>query len=157
MRRTIRHLLVMLALVLTVPTAPFAKEPYDLAGLYAVDGQNPNGKPYSGTVEIVAKGETYMLHWILPTATGDEESYGVGFISHGQLVVAAGAPTPMGVMITSVVAYRLEKGMPTKGQWASPVSPGIYAETLKKLPKGHPVPTPQQQRTQPDKSKELSL
>lgn len=127
----------------------------ELVGTYKVEGQNAAGKTYTGTVEIVPQGSVFLLHWTL--GSGGEEVYGVGIVTHGLLVVAAGPPGPMGVMLSNVVAYTLTPGQPLTGVWSTPAGNGIMPETLTKLPAGHPAPAPQQQKAKPGRSKEQKL
>src|SRR5262249_40608246 len=110
-------------------------EDSDLVGSYRVEGVNPDGKAYQGTAEIRAQGDVFIVHWTLPA---QEESYGVGFVSHGMFVVAAGVPTSGGVALANVALYVVERGKPLVGEWSTPTGQGICSETLTKLPPGHP-------------------
>lgn len=136
--RLLHQTLVVGCCLLTAPASPLAQEHSDIPGVYVVEGTNANGEHYDGTVEIVAQGDTFIVHWAL---SNTEEAYGVGIMSHGQLVVAAGLMTPAGVMLSNVAAYTLRPGGPLVGEWAMPGIPGIYKETLTKLP-GHPRAAP---------------
>lgn len=128
-----RALLTMMLAGLLI-AAPRADDP--LAGVYRVDGTNASGKPYTGMVEIAQQGSVYILHWVM----GQEESYGVGFVSKGQLVVAAGPPTQVGVMLSNAAAYTIKKGQPLVGQWVMPGSTKVFQETLTKTEAKMPPP-----------------
>lgn len=170
-----RLLLVVIVLLLTGAPAPFAKSgtdradsardlatafalsanaraQSDIAGLYKVAGTYPTGQAYEGVVEIVAKegGAVYLLHWVIESA----EYVGIGFVSTGALIVAAGPIGPLGPMLANVASYTLQDGKPSEGLWAMPGGKKLYPENLSPLPKDHSMPAPQQQHATPDTSRQ---
>lgn len=134
-----RRLFLCLALTVAVTIVPRAATS-NLEGTYRVEGTNPDGKPYTALCEIRAQGSVFILHWTFPGS--QEEAYGVGIVSHGLLVVAAGPPTQMGVMLSNVAVYTVKRGKPLTGTWSTPEGKGLYEEVLTKLPKDHPQGTP---------------
>ena len=63
----------------------------DLSGVYACEGTNPDGSPYTAVVEIVKRQDTYLVRW---TQENDDQVMGVGIQQDGVLAVSyfGGAP-----------------------------------------------------------------
>lgn len=55
-----RTFLVALAMLFSFATVALAADP---AGSYEVEGKNPNGSKYEGTVTVTKTGETYHVVW----------------------------------------------------------------------------------------------
>lgn len=135
-------LLVMLNLAIKPTTAQInpGRDP-ELPGTYVCTGLSPEGKPYAGTVVIVAHSHgRFEVRWTFPDPNGgdDAEIGGIGIIVDGKFSVSYFAGYP------AIAVYSIEKADPLtlKGQWAIPPADGMYPETLTKLPPGHPRPAP---------------
>jgi len=96
--------------VATVPAEPGALAP----GRYQVDGRNPDGKPYRGTVTIAKDGKRYKLSWTI----GGSSYQGTGTIAGNLLTVDWGSETP--------VVYALAADGRLTGLWSA----GQGEETL---------------------------
>lgn len=129
--------IVLLALVAAITLTAPARAADSFAAVYTVVGANPNGKPYHGHCEILAQEAGYLLHWVLEQG---EEAWGMGFVSDGRLIVAAGAPTVAGVLLTNVAVYAKKKDT-LAGEWTTPQSKGIYKETLTRTAGAMPEPS----------------
>ena len=95
----------------------------DLSGLYACEGTNPDGSPYTAVVEIVKRQDTYLVRW---TQENDEQVMGVGIQQDGVLAVSyfGGAPA---IVVYSVAEGRLD------GQWTMGGAGRLFKETLTKV------------------------
>jgi hypothetical protein len=139
--RTIVALLSILVCLLVVPRAE-AKDlkPADVAGIYQCEGTNPEGKPYSGIVEVVSlpTGVVYA-RWTLESG---EQSFAVGLVRRGLLVLSyyGGAA---GTAVYELKDRRLD------GEWTAAGSGDIYRERLVKVPAGKPVVRPTPSRSAP--------
>lgn len=102
-----------------------------VAGVYLCEGNNPDGSPYVGVVEISALQDTFVVHWQL----GDQDDvFGVGIFRDGVLAVSyfGGAP--------AVAMYRPD-GDRLVGQWTIGGANGkIFGETLTRMKEGMPRP-----------------
>ena len=80
----------------------------DLSGVYACEGTNPDGSPYTAVVEIVKRQDTYLVRW---TQENDEQVMGVGIQQAGVLAVSyfGGAP--------AIVVYSVAAEGRLDGQW----------------------------------------
>lgn len=97
------------------PVAVAAPSDVDLAeGTYDVEGHNPDGGDYEGTVEIEKKGNGYQLSW----KVGDSSYEGSGQLEGNVLTVDWGSSTP--------VVYALAEDGSLAGLWAA----GKGTETL---------------------------
>ena len=113
-----------------------------VAGVYLCEGNNPDGSPYVGLVEISAIKDTYVVHWQL----GDQDDvFGVGIFRDGVLAVSyfGGAP--------AVAMYRPD-GDRLIGQWTIGGADGkVFGETLTRMKEGMPRPEVRRpERSQPD-------
>ena len=89
-----------------VPIATSASEPRTLRlGKYKVEGRNPNGTRYAGTVTITKHGKVYQLSW----AIGSTSYKGSGTLKDNLLIVNWGSPTP--------VIYALTDNGSLSGLW----------------------------------------
>ncbi|MGE0917915.1 LIC10280 family protein [Trichlorobacter lovleyi] len=86
-------------------------------GNYHVQGKNPNGSSYSGTVVISKNGDTYFLAWKISSSTYS----GSGTLADKTLTVEWGDSSP--------VIYHLENDGRLVGTWAK----GTALETLTPL------------------------
>ena len=102
-----------------------------VAGVYLCEGNNPDGSPYVGVVEISAVRDTFVVHWQL----GDQDDvFGVGIFRDGVLAVSyfGGAP--------AVATYRPD-GDRLIGQWTIGGADGkVFGETLTRMKEGTPRP-----------------
>ena len=96
----------------------------DLSGLYACEGTNPDGSPYSAVVEIVKRQDTYLVRW---TQENDEQVMGVGIQQDGVLAVSyfGGAP--------AIVVYSVTGDGRLDGQWTMGGAGRLFKETLTKV------------------------
>ena len=121
--------LVSAALWLYVPVQAHQTLATDITGAYVCDGRNPDGSPYSGTVEIRAEGAVYQLAW---TFNGGGSAIGVGLRADAVLSVIY--QTSDGVIGLS--SYRITKAGPTVrlvGTWTIPGgTPVVSTETMTK-------------------------
>ena len=129
---------VLLALVGPVRAAVQQAQEADLTGVYACEGQNPDGSPYKGIVEILKVEETYLVRWTMPN---NSQVMGVGIHRNGVLAVSyyGGAP--------AVVAYSTAVDGKLDGKWTSGGAEGsVFSETLTKVgaidQKPSPSPSP---------------
>jgi tetratricopeptide (TPR) repeat protein len=91
------------------PVAAFAPKPagIDLPGEYDIDGVNPSGSTYGGTVTITAgSGGTYNFRW----KVGRDTFRGTGRLSGRTLTVNWGQKDP--------VIYRIDDDGTLRGKWA---------------------------------------
>ena len=124
---------VLLALVGPVRAAVQQAQETDLTGVYACEGQNPDGSPYKGIVEIVKVEETYLVRWTMPN---NSQVMGVGIHREGVLAVSyyGGAP--------AVVAYSTATAGKLDGKWTSGGAEGsVFSETLTKVAVEQQKPT----------------
>ena len=63
---------ILLGTMLAVPHLTMAQG--SVTGTYSVDGTNPNGSKYTGTVVVEATGDTYLVTWTV----GGSNSVGRG-------------------------------------------------------------------------------
>jgi len=97
------------------PVASAAADEVELAeGAYGVEGRNPDGKGYKGTVEIEKDGDEYHVSW----KVGDSAYEGTGTLEGNLLTVEWGSATP--------VVYALADDGSLKGLWDA----GLGEETL---------------------------
>ena len=61
-------------------TALAEPSPSSLVGLYACEGTNPDGSPYTAVVEIVNQEDTYLVRW---TQESGDQVTGVGIRQDG--------------------------------------------------------------------------
>src|SRR5687768_10105205 len=96
----------------------------DLTGLYACEGTNPDGSPYTAVVEIVKRQDTYLVRW---TQENNEQVMGVGIQQDGVLAVSyyGGAP--------AIVVYSLTADGSLTGQWTMGGAGKLFKETLTKV------------------------
>ena len=95
-----------------------------VAGVYMCEGQNPDGSPYKGIVEIVKFRDSFLVRWTLPE---DVTVIGVGIESNGVLAVSyfGGAP--------GVIVYRTD-GNRLLGEWTmGGTNGGVFKETLTRI------------------------
>jgi len=85
-------------------------------GSYAVAGQNPNGKRYSGAVDIVRQGNTYQFDW----RVGRTTYRGSGTLDGNVLIVNWGGSTPV---VYSVGSDGILRGLWDAGYGAEVLSP----------------------------------
>ena len=139
--------LVVLVVAICGATALCAQAQTDeqaktVAGVYLCEGNNPDGSPYVGVVEISATRDTDVVHWQL----GDQDDvFGVGIFRDGVLAVSyfGGAP--------AVAMYRPD-GDRLIGQWTIGGADGkVFGETLTRMKEGMPRPEIRRpERTRPD-------
>jgi hypothetical protein len=96
----------------------------DLSGVYAAEGTNPDGSPYTAVVEIVKRQDTYLVRW---TQQNDEQVMGVGIQQDGVLAVSyyGGAP--------AIVVYSVATDGKLAGQWTMGGAGRVFKETLTKV------------------------
>ena len=79
-----RSLFVAVAVLGCFATAAFAADP---VGSYSVEGKNPSGTSYDGTVTVTSTGQTYKVVWDIGgttytgTAIGNKDFIGVSYQS----------------------------------------------------------------------------
>jgi hypothetical protein len=96
--------------------SPVAAQAQDIGGNYSVDGTNPNGTTYTGTVTITRQGSNrYRFEWVI--ANGDRYS-GAGTLRDKTISVNWGQRYP--------VIYQVGDDGILEGTWAN----GTATETL---------------------------
>jgi hypothetical protein len=92
--------------------------------VYACEGTNPDGSPYTAVVEIVKRQDTYLVRW---TQENDEQVMGVGIQQAGVLAVSyfGGAP--------AIVVYSVAADGRLDGQWTMGGAGKLFKETLTKV------------------------
>lgn len=116
---------VVLALAFTGSDVVVRGQGRDLAGLYAVEGYELSGQPYSGTADISKDGETWSLHWTFGVGT----AVGFGLLEGDVLAVICQFNTG-GVCLAT---YRIVGDGPSLrlvGRWTVPGVAGVFDETL---------------------------
>ena len=96
----------------------------DLSGVYAAEGTNPDGSPYTAVVEILKRQDTYLVRW---TQENDDQVMGVGIQQDGLLAVSyfGGAP--------AIVVYSVASEGKLDGQWTMGGAGKLFKETLTKV------------------------
>lgn len=98
--------------------------PPGLDGRYEIlEGRNPDGSSYGGTVDIERKGDVLSLRW----EVGGSTHHGVG-LRHGPLLVAAWGPKDA---LGGAVAYRVRERS-LEGPWAANGGTHHGKETLRR-------------------------
>lgn len=108
MMNPLRYLVLVVALLLPVS---LAAQTQDLAGRYAVTGENPQGQGrYSGMAEVVRTGETYQVAWEIAA----DVFIGTGIYQDGLFSVSYQIPgrTP------GIVVYRVYPDGSLSGVWS---------------------------------------
>ena len=104
-----------LLLALALFTAPLCAA--DLAGTYSVNGKNPNGTAYKGSLTIAQAGSAWKLNW----KTGSESS-GIGVELGDVLAVAVGGAQ------CAPVAYQVAPEGGLVGVWTLPAGGTLASE-----------------------------
>jgi len=95
---------------------PVAAQPQDISGTYAVDGTNPNGTTYTGTVWITHQGASrYRFKWLIDNG---DRFRGTGTLKGRTISVNWGQKYP--------VIYQVHDDGILEGSWAN----GSATETL---------------------------
>lgn len=90
----------------------------DLPGEYAVDGRNPDGKPYKGVLTVEPRGDAWRFEWRAGT-----ESSGIGVDIASKIAVAVGGDQ------CAIVLYRVQPDGSLQGVWTSPLGGAVGSET----------------------------
>jgi hypothetical protein len=125
LRKALFALPLAVGLALLAPPPSLAAQDVDVTGTYTCQGKNPNGRTYTGRVEIVQKGDVYQVEWTI----GRETHVGVGILEGRTLSVcwAVAEGSPGG----GIVVYRVERDGRLVGKWTSLGGRGeVYRETL---------------------------
>jgi len=122
----------ILVLFTSVTAAAEQAPESDLTGVYACEGNNPDGSSYSGLVEILKVQDTYLVRWTLST---DTRVVGVGIFRGGVLAVSYFGGSPALVVYSVTTDGRLE------GKWTIGGTEGsVFSETLTKFKAEQPKP-----------------
>ena len=81
---------------------------HKLAGKYTIDGRNPNGSRYRGSVIITVEGATYNFLWRISNGS---TYHGKGRLHGDTLTVDWGQKDP--------VIYRVKDDGTLRGRWAN--------------------------------------
>jgi hypothetical protein len=139
MVRTVLVGLVTLGLVGLVHAAPDKAPERDLEGTYACEGTNPDGKTYTGVVDIIKFRDTYLVRWTMPD---DSQVVGVGIFTGSMFSVSYFGGTP------ALVVYSLAENGQLDGTWTAEGE--VFRETLTKMPEGAArPPKPTKRETRP--------
>jgi hypothetical protein len=132
MVRTVLVGLVTLALLAPAYAAPDKTPERSLEGTYTCEGMNPDGKTYTGIVDIIKFRDTYLVRWTMPD---DSQVVGVGILTGGMFSVSYFGGTP------ALVVYSLAENGQLDGTWTAVGAEGeVFKETLTKMPEGAPKP-----------------
>jgi hypothetical protein len=156
MARTILSVILGFALMAAMTHAAEDASPKesDLAGMYACEGTNPNGSPYTALVEIVRLEKTYLVKWIQPNGS---EVLGVGLQRGSMFSVSYFGSAP------AIVVYSVEADGKMDGQWTMGGAEGsVFTETLTKLkviasPSSPSSPRPPRPSRRPAPSRTLTI
>jgi hypothetical protein len=133
--------LVTLACIGPAYAAPDKAPESTLVGTYACEGTNPDGKTYSGIVEIIKHHDAYLVRWTMPDNT---QVVGIGILNGGMLSVSYFGGTP------SLVVYSVVENGKLHGTWTAVGADGeLFTETLTKMPEGAPKPAKPTKREAP--------
>ncbi|MCB1139597.1 MAG: fibronectin-binding protein [Leptospiraceae bacterium] len=108
-------LLLVILLLISVVACPDGSGPQGLPGTYSLEGTNPDGSPYRGTVTIKQEEESYSVEWNI----AGQKTTGSGQLDGETLTVDWGQQSPMIYQIQ-------EEGARLHGTWAG----GQGSETL---------------------------
>ena len=84
----------------------------DIGGKYNVEGTNPNGSIYKGTLNVIKRGAVYQFHW-----NAGEEYDGVG-VANGNMAAVAFASGTNGKGC-GVIDYAIQSDGTLDGKWGS--------------------------------------
>jgi hypothetical protein len=84
-------------------------------GTYKMEGANPDGRAYAGTVTIEQNGLNYKLHWTLGDA-GQQQQYGQGILQDGILSVSY---LDVSGQDYGVASFKVVSDTRLEGKWAS--------------------------------------
>jgi hypothetical protein len=138
---------------------PAAGGEQQLEGMYSLTGLNPDGSVYRGVVQIVRRGESFLVSWLFPKPSGETvvatlTQAGVGIAKGGVLAVSF-----YGQDVTGVGLYHVEEGgQRLTGEWvsANDTSGTVHFETLTRLPAApasvSPPPSESGTRTRPNRA-----
>src|SRR5262245_13457752 len=133
MVKTILAGLVALAFVGPANAVPDKAPEHSLVGTYVCEGNNPDGKPYSGIVDIVKHHDAYLVRW---TMADDTQVVGIGIQTGGMFSVSYFGGTP------ALVVYSVADNGRLDGTWtAAGAERELFKQTLTKVPDGAPRPT----------------
>jgi hypothetical protein len=137
--------LVTLALAGPAYAAPDKAPESTLVGTYSCEGTNPDGKNYSGIVQIIKHGDSYLVRWTMPD---ESQVLGIGILNGGTLSVSYFGGTP------SIVVYSIAENGKLNGTWTAVGAEGeLFTETLTKMPEGAPRPPKPTKRESPPRSR----
>ena len=96
MRFAVPVALLLTALTVFAPSVAAAGEP-KLDGMYTLTGLNPDGSEYRGLVRIVSRGQSFLVSWMFPRASGEtvvvgRRSVGVGIANGGMFATRPSRP-----------------------------------------------------------------
>lgn len=129
-----RVLLGCLFLALLAPAPALADETSsrDLTGVYACEGQNPDGSAYSGRVEIVKWQDAYLVRWTIPSTS---QVVGIGILRGDVLAVSYFGGSP------AIVVYSVSADDRLDGKWTLVGADGaVFSETLTRMKAGQITP-----------------
>ncbi len=113
-----RYALILLAALTLCAAVPGHS---DLAGTYDVAGTNLDGSPYTGTLQVTARGPAYQFSW----ATGNDYE-GVGLQGDDAVAAAYGGDG------CGVVLYRVGRDGTLDGRWAIYGMEGVGTERARR-------------------------
>ena len=117
---------LLMGVVLTSSTAAHAADDRPLAGQYTVSGDDGRGLgKYTGTLEITADGESYIVRWTI----GPERYVGIGVRDGASFAVAIRLETDP--KYSAVAVYQIAADGRMSGRWtANNVRGKVGTETL---------------------------
>jgi hypothetical protein len=96
----------------TTTTTTTAAVTPDIAGKYDVEGANPTGTTYKGTLDVIKRGDVYQFRW-----NAGEQYDGVG-VANGNIVAVAFASGANGKGC-GVIDYVIQSDGTLDGKWGS--------------------------------------
>lgn len=122
--------IVTLLLVAVLPIGASAAETPHLEGVYVWKGVDVDGTPMSGLVQVVRRGESFLVAWLLHRDDPLPAAVGVGVAGGGMLAVLFYGP-----LTDAVVLYRIEDGgRRLVGRWVATDGDGaVHPDVLTRL------------------------
>ena len=140
----LRILLVCVTVLVTSSSGRVAAaDANSLTGVYACEGVNPDGHPYTAVLEVVQYGEHIRARWTFPDGP---PVLGLGLLRDEVLAISYFSQGTVGLVV-----YRVVDDKMTVGEWITAGARGVHRESLTKLPDDYvPVdPVPDRQRPEP--------
>jgi hypothetical protein len=111
----------MFSLALLLSVAAGAASAQSVGGSYNVQGTNPNGSTYGGTVQITPSGSSCRITW----QTGQSSSSGICMLANKAFAASYILQGKQGLVV-----YELQSNGSLKGWWTIADQAGVGTENL---------------------------